>query len=989
MNRKTLYLIDAYALIFRYYYAFMGRPMRNRDGLNTSVVFGFTKFLRDILKREKPDLIGVAFDPKGGSFRTTLFSEYKANRPPTPEDIRISVPYVKRLCEAMCIPILEVEGYEADDVIGTLSKRGVEAGYEVYMVTPDKDYGQLVNDHCSIYKQRGDEIEIVRRADIEAKYGFSDPLYVRDMLALWGDSSDNIPGVPGIGEKGACKLVREWGTAEEILAAATASKIGGKTGKNIAEWGDKLLLAKQLTTISLDVPIDLDELSLKVCEPNYTLLRSLYAELNFSSFLRDLENLAPAEPVVEGPKQEPQIQLQEVARAKAETRRRATMQGQGDLFALFDAPSVASSADSVESVSSNDVSRSDVDSTPIPQGDSHTVEGGTALPNDLFEGAMASLATTPHRYHTITTTQEFETLCKRLAQAEEFCFDTETTGVNPLTAQIVGMSFAVEPFEAWYLPLNNRDIKPYVDALVPIFADESIAKIGQNMKYDIVVLRGLGIEVRGRKYDTMLLHYLLDAEAAHNMNFLAESFLNYSPIPIESLIGRGAKQLTMDMISIERVAEYAAEDADVTLRLKRVLLPEVEREGMLELYRRVEEPMIDVLADMEMAGVRINVEALDNYAVELRAMLERLEAEVREIADEPTLNINSSRQLGEVLFAKLRIAAKPKMTRTKQFATDEEYLQGFAHDYPIVEKILEYRGVKKLLSTYVEALPLLVNPQTNRIHTSYNQAVTATGRLSSTNPNLQNIPIRDALGKPIRAAFCASDANHTLVAADYSQIELRLMAHLSGDSSLIEAFFAGEDIHAATAARLFHKGVAEVSSDERRRAKTANFGIIYGISAFGLAQRLDIPNREARELIDNYFATYPGVKHYMDDVVSRAATDGFVTTMFGRRRVLRDINSANKNIRSFAERNAINAPIQGSAADIMKLAMAEIYRRFSEEGIRSKMILQVHDEVVIDTLRSELDAVCRIVKEAMEGVATLRVPLIAEVNSADDWLSAH
>ena len=956
MNRR-LFLIDAYALIYKYYYAFMGRPMRSRDGMNTSVVFGFTKFLRDLLKREKPDLIGVAFDPPGGSFRREMFPEYKANRPPTPEDIKLSVPYVKRLLEAMCIPILEVQGFEADDVIGTLAKRGAEAGYDVFMVTPDKDYGQLVDDKCVIYNQKGDDIIHTDRAAIEAKYGFSDPVLVRDVLALWGDASDNIPGVPGIGEKGAAKLVREWGTAENILA--NADKIGGKTGKNIAEWGDKLLLAKELTTIRLDAPIEFDEAALTICCPNYTELKALYVELNFTSFLRDLENVAPAEPVTAAPKQEPQTQLQEVARAKAEAKRRAALEGQGDLFAMFDAPAAAPAE---------------------PVAEAETVAE--------VEG-FATLATTKHDYRIVNNASELQELVAYLTTFAEFCFDTETTGVDPNTCRIVGMSFAAEPFNAWYLPFGDANREEYVKILRPLFENEAIAKIGQNIKFDLMVLAKLGIAVRGKKLDTMLMHYLLDSESRHNMDFLAERYLNYSPISIETLIGKGAKQLTMDMVGVERVAEYAAEDADVTLRLKHVLYPEVEKMAMLDLYHNIEAPMIDVLAAMEMAGVTVDCEALARYAVELREMLQRLESEVREMAGEPALNINSSRQLGEVLFGKLRITDKPKMTKTKQFSTEEEYLQGFAHDFPIVSKILEYRGVKKLLSTYVEALPELVNKETGKIHTSYNQAVTATGRLSSTNPNLQNIPVRDALGKPIRAAFVASDAEHTLVAADYSQIELRLMAHLSGDEALIEAFKQGEDIHAATAARLYGKGVAEVSSDERRSAKTANFGIIYGISAFGLAQRLDISNRDAKELITNYFETYPGVKRYMDDAVAKATTEGYVETMFGRRRTLHDITSSNRTVRGLAERNAINAPIQGSAADIMKLAMVEIYRRFEAEGIRSKMIMQVHDEVVVDTLNEELESVKRIVKEAMESVASLRVPLIAEVNSAENWLDAH
>ena len=954
---KRLFLVDAYALIFRYYYAFMGRPMRNRDGLNTSVVFGFTKFLRDILRREKPDLIGVAFDPPGGCFRREIFPEYKANRPPTPEDIKLSVPYVKRLLEAMCIPILEVAGFEADDVIGTLSKRGAAAGYDVFMVTPDKDYGQLVDDKCRIYRQKGDAIEIVDKAAIKEKYGFDDPQLVRDMLALWGDSSDNIPGVPGIGEKGACKLVNAWGTVENILD--NTAKIGGKTGNNIAEWGDKLRLAKELTTIRLDVPIDFSEQELTMCEPNYTALKALYAELNFTSFLRDLENVTPDEPVSDAPQQAPQIQLQEVARAKAEAKRRASLEGQGDLFAMFAPQSAEPVAESIEEVTTTE------------------------------EPMVQTIATTPHDYQTIRNAEELRSLCNKLLTYKEICFDTETTDKSAVRCRIVGISFAVEPHKAWYIPFNICDTSSYVDILRPVFENEAITKIGQNIKYDIMVLKRMGIDVRGEKIDTMLLHYLLDSESRHNMDFLAERYLGYRPIAIETLIGKGSKQLTMDVVGVERVAEYAAEDADITLRLKQVLYPEVEKRGMLELYKRIEEPMIDVLADMELTGVTINREALNSYAVELRQLLENLENEVRELAQEPTLNINSSRQLGEVLFAKLRITDKPKMTKTKQFSTEEEYLQTFAHDFPIVSKILEYRGVKKLLSTYVEALPELINPETGRIHTSYNQAVTATGRLSSTNPNLQNIPIRDDLGKPIRAAFIASDAEHTLVAADYSQIELRLMAHLSDDPALVEAFRSGEDIHSATAARLYHKSTDEVTSSERRSAKTANFGIIYGISAFGLAQRLDISNREAKELITNYFDTYPGVKKYMDDVVAKAANDGYVETMFARRRQLPDIASSNRTVRGLAERNAINAPIQGSAADIMKLAMAEIARRFKNEGIRSKMIMQVHDEVVIDTLLNELDSVKRIVKEAMESVAELSIPLIAEVNSANNWLDAH
>lgn len=932
MQKKSLYLIDAYALIFKYYYAFYQRPMRNHEGLNTSVVFGFTKFLRDILNRENPDLIGVAFDPAGGCFRHDIAPDYKANRPPTPEDIKLSVPYVKRLLEAMCIPVLEVTGFEADDVIGTLAKRGAEAGYSVYMVTPDKDYGQLVDDNCVIYRQKGDAIEIIDRAAIEAKYGFSDPSLVCDVLALWGDASDNIAGVPGIGEKGASKLVREWGTAENILA--NADNIGGKTGKSIAEWGDKLLLAKSLTAIRLDVPIEFSEKELTRCVPDYDKLRALYKELNFTSFLRELDASQPkVQPVVEP-----------VRKKKTDA-----MAGQGDLFAMFDMFATEPVAEPEPVVASADGVKD---------------------------------------FHIVGSAEEVMSLCDSLLKHDAVALYTATNSYNPIDCTIVGLALSAEPYKAYYIPLNQSNREEYIAALRPLLEDANVAKIGQNIKFDIMALRRAGIELRGARYDTMLLHYIIDSEARHSLDFIAEQYLGMTLTDIETLIGKGAKQLSLDVVATERVAEYAAERVDATFRLKDMLYKRVEELGMRDLYHRIEEPMIDVLADMELTGVRVDCEALARYGVVLNDHLARLETEICDMADEPTLNINSSRQLGDVLFGKLRITDKPKMTKTKQYSTDEEYLTGFAKEFPIVEKILEYRGVKKLLSTYVEALPKLVNSTTDRIHTSYNQAVTATGRLSSTNPNLQNIPVRDELGKPIREAFVPSEGN-VLVAADYSQIELRLMAHLSGDKALIEAFMLGEDVHSATAARLYGKTQQEVTSDERRRAKTANFGIIYGISAFGLAQRLDIPNRDAKELIENYFASYPDVKRYMDEAVTNATNSGYVETMFARRRQLNDIHSANRVVRGVAERNAINAPIQGSAADIMKLAMVEISRRFKEEGIQSKMIMQVHDEVVIDTIPAELDRVCTLVREAMESVATLRVPLVADVNSGKNWLEAH
>ena len=957
---KKLFLVDAYALIFKYYYAFLGRPMRNRAGMNTSVVFGFVKFLRDIQKRERPDLLGVAFDPKGGSFRRDIFPEYKANRSETPEDILLSVPYVKRVLEAMCIPILEVEGYEADDVIGTLSQKGVEAGYDVYMVTPDKDYGQLVRDHCRIYKQRGAEgsIEIVGREAIREKYGIDDPQLVRDILALWGDASDNIPGVPGIGEKSACKLVQEWGTVENILD--NVSKIKGKQGEKIAEWADNLRLAKRLTTICLDVPIPFREEDLTVCEPHIDELRGVFAELDFKAFMNDLANLAPPEALPEGPRQEAQTQLAEMARAKSAAAKKAALAGQGNLF-----------GDPV-------VQMPEVREVPVAE-----------LQAEADAMQLATAQNTPHEYTLVESAAQLREVVAEVGRYEEFCFDTETTGFDIFNDRIVGLSLAVEPFKAWYVPFKEENTPEYAEIVRPLFEDERIAKIGQNIKFDLMVLRRLGIEIRGRKYDTMILHYLLDPESRHNMNALSERYLNYKPIEIETLIGKGSKQLTMDLVNVERVKEYAAEDADVTLRLKQVLYPQVEEIGLQHLYFEVEEPMIAVLADIEMAGVRIDTGALAVYAVELNRKLGELEAAIRTEAGEPNLNINSARQLGEVLFAKMRIAEKPKMTRTKQFCTDEDYLQSFARKHRIVDLILEYRGVKKLLSTYVEALPQLVNRTTGRIHTSFNQAVTATGRLSSTNPNLQNIPVRDDMGRRIRKAFIPSDDDHLLLSADYSQVELRLMAHLSGDESLISAFEHGEDIHTATAAKLFNKPLGEVTPEERRRAKTANFGIIYGISAFGLSQRLEIPRKEAKEIIDGYFASYPKVKEYMDNVVAKAKEEGFVSTIFGRRRYLNDISSHNAVARGLAERNAVNAPIQGSAADIMKIAMIDVHRRFAAEGICSRVILQVHDELVVDMLRSEQERVTKIVTECMESAAQLKVRLIADAGIGGNWLEAH
>ncbi len=965
---KRLFLIDAYALIFRYYYAFMTRPMRNREGLNTSPVFGFVKFLRDILRREHPDCLGVAFDPKGGCFRREIFPEYKANRSATPEDIHAAVPYIKRLCEAMRIPVLEVAGYEADDVIGTLAHKAADDGFEVFMVTPDKDYGQLVTDRVKIYKQKGEGVEIVDREAIKEHYGFDDPILVRDVLALWGDTSDNIPGVQGIGEKGAIKLVNQFGTVEQILEHT--AELTPKQRANVEAGAEQLLLSKRLASIVLDVPIEFDAEALRVEQPDVDALRKLYIDLDFNMFARELppDPNAPAE--TPAPTQAKQTQLVQATLEKSRAKRAASLAGQGDMFAALEAVTAEPTADAPTAEVEMEVEATTSEAQP-----------------SLFEGEgiYVTAATTPHTYHIVRTADELRELVDKLSQFEEVCFDTETSGLDFFNDRLVGMSFAVEPHEAWYVAWQPE----FVEIVRPLMENDKIAKIGQNIKFDAMMMRAAGIEVRGRKYDTMILHYLLDPESRHNMNVLAQRYLNYSPIEIETLIGRGAKQLTMDMLAVDRVAEYAAEDADVTLQLKRALWPKVCDEGLQYLYAEIEEPMIDVLADMEWTGVRIDTQSLAEYKIELQKELTDLEWKIRELADEPTLNVNSSRQLGEVLFAKLRIDPKPRMTKTKQFRTDEEYIQSLASRHPIVGLILEYRGVKKLLSTYVEALPLLVNGRTGHIHTSYNQAVTATGRLSSANPNLQNIPIRDERGRRIRAAFIPSDSDHVLLSADYSQVELRLMAHLSGDESLIEAFREGQDIHSATAARLFHTDLQSVTNEQRRRAKTANFGIIYGISAFGLAQRLDISRTESKEIIDGYFASYPKVKEYMDRAAEQARNEGFVSTIFGRRRYLNDINSRNAVARGVAERNAINAPIQGSAADIMKLAMVEMHRNMRAAGLRSRMILQVHDEIVIDVYRPEQEQVAKIVVEAMERAAQLSVPLTVDYGVGENWLEAH
>lgn len=934
---ERIYLLDAYALIYRAYYAFMGRPMRNRDGMNTSAVFGFVKFLRDIIARESPAFLGVAFDPAGGSFRNRLYPEYKANRSETPEDIVAAVPYIKRILAAMRIPCIEAPGFEADDVIGTLAAKAAREGYEVYMVTPDKDFGQLVDDRVRIYKpgKGGDGIEIVGREEIREHYGIGDPRLVIDILALWGDAADNIPGVPGIGEKTAAKLVCEYGTVENILA--NADKLRGKQKENILAGREQLLLSKRLASIETDAPVEFSAAALSLEAPDTEALREVFRELDFNAFLREMDS---------------SDQHESAAPHAAERTVRTSGAVQRDLF-----------------------------------GDP-AAESGTAA--ETVDPLYRTISDTPHVYHTVEDPEELCTLAARLESCEAFCFDTETTGFDCHTSRIVGISFCTEAGAAFYVPVSEGDPEGRLGLLRAALENDKSTKIGQNLKFDIMALGAAGIRVGGFLCDTMLLHYLLDPEARHNMNYLSRKYLDYAPIEIETLIGRGARQLTMDRVALEVIAEYGAEDADVTKQLYDTLWPKIQEEGFDTLYRTVEEPLIRVLADMETAGVKIDTRQLHEYGRELTVRMKELEEAIREATDTPDLNVNSSRQLGIVFFEKMKITAKPKRTKTRQYSTEEEYLATLADKSPVIGMLLEYRGLKKLLSTYIEALPQLVNPVTGRVHTSFNQAVTATGRLSSTNPNLQNIPVRTELGRRIREAFVPSAPDRVILSADYSQVELRLMAHLSGDEALIEAFRHGEDIHRATAARLFNIPLPEVTDEQRRKAKTANFGIIYGISAFGLRQRMgNISLDEAREIIDGYFRAYPGVKRYMDDVIARAREQGYVETIFGRRRYLPDIRSGNATVRSLAERNAINAPIQGSAADIIKIAMARVREAFLRRGIRSQVILQVHDELVVDTLRSELDEVTAIVREAMEGAADLSVKLVADCGTGDNWLQAH
>ena len=920
---EKLFLFDAYALIYRAYYAFIRSPRFNSKGQNTSAVLGFCNTLQEILSKEKPKYLGVAFDPHGPTFRNEIFPEYKAQREKTPEDILFAVPIIKDILNAMHIPVLMVDGFEADDVIGTLAKVAANEGLDTFMLTSDKDYGQLITDNVRMYRpQHGGGYEIIGPEQINAKYGISRPSQVIDLLALMGDAADNFPGCPGVGEKTAVKLINEFGSVDELISHTDQLK--GALKKKVEEHVDDILLSKTLATIKTDVPVTLDLEKLEVTEPDESQLRKIFEELEFKTL---------ADKFLNKPKKIPQ-----------------NVNLQLDLFAEFPT-------------------------------DSEETEK---------KSSFESLKTISHDYQLIEKQEDIKKLCDFLLTFDFLSLDTETTSTNPIEAELVGLSFAVRENQAFYVPVpeNHEEAQQVVEIFRPLYENPSILKIGQNIKYDMQVLANYGITLKGDLWDTMVAHYLIQPELRHNMDLLAEVYLNYKTIHIDELIGpKGKKQRSMRELTPAEVYEYAAEDADVTLKLKRVLEPKLKEVGADRLFHDIEMPLIPVLADMERNGVCIDTESLAETSKAFTQRMNDIEQQIYALAGEQ-FNISSPKQVGDILFSKLKIVEKPKKTKTGQFVTSEEVLQTLKGKHEIVEKILDYRGLRKLLSTYIDTLPQLINPKTQHIHTSFNQTVTATGRLSSSDPNLQNIPVRGEDGKEIRKAFIP-EPGCLFFSADYSQIELRVMAHLSGDENMIDAFIQGHDIHAATAANIYKVGIDEVTSDQRRKAKRANFGIIYGITVFGLAERLEIDRAEARELINGYFETFPKVREYMEQAKETARQKGYVETFFHRRRYLPDINSRNATVRGFAERNAINAPIQGSAADIIKVAMIRIYQRFKEEHLRSKMILQVHDELNFSVVPEEKGRVEAIVKEEMENAYHLRVPLVADAGWGANWLEAH
>ena len=952
-----LFLLDAYALIYRAYYAFIKNPRINSKGFNTSAVLGFVNTLEDVLKKEKPTHIGVAFDPSGPTFRHEAYEQYKAQREETPEAIRMSVPIIKDIIRAYRIPILEVPGFEADDVIGTLATEAGRQGINTYMMTPDKDYGQLVGEHVFMYRPKyGDkEFDIMGIEEVKAKFDIESPLQVIDMLGLMGDSSDNIPGCPGVGEKTAQKLISQYGSIENLLAHTDELK--GALKAKVETNKEMILFSKFLATIKTDVPIELDMEALKRETPDEERLRSIFEEMEFRTLI---DRIFPRD-------KKPDTSVPSTPKAN---------NNQPNLFggqlSLFDeAPATSTEKKS-----------------PI-QGNLFE-EFATNGAGDSKKTILTSLKTTDYDYQLIDSEEKRIKLRKILITSKILSLDTETTGTDPISAELVGMSFSIKENQAFYVPVpsNFEEAKKIVQEFQPILEDEKILKVGQNMKYDLLILGNYGVELRGPMFDTMIAHYVLQPELRHNMDYLAEIYLSYQTIRIEELIGaKGKNQGNMRDLSPADIYEYACEDADITLKLKKVLEKELEANDASSLFYNIEMPLMPVLAYMERNGVRIDTDALKESSLHFTARMQQIENEVHQLAG-MEFNIASPKQVGEVLFDRLKIVAKAKKTKTGQYVTSEEVLESLRGKHEIVGKILEHRGLKKLLSTYIDALPQLINPKTGKIHTSFNQTVTATGRLSSSNPNLQNIPIRNEDGKEIRKAFIPEEGCE-FFSADYSQIELRIMAHLSGDKNMVEAFREGNDIHAATASKIYKISLEEVTRKQRSKAKTANFGIIYGISVFGLAERMNVPRSEAKELIEGYFQTYPQIKEYMDQSIEAAREKGYIETVFGRKRFLPDINSHNAVVRGYAERNAINAPIQGSAADIIKIAMIHIYRRFKEENIRSKMILQVHDELNFSVYPEEKEKVQQIVIEEMEKAYSMQVPLKADCGWGNNWLEAH
>lgn len=929
-ENKKLFLLDAMALIYRAFYALNKNPRINSKGLNTSAIVGFANTLFDVIKSEKPTHIGVAFDTMAPTLRSEGFVDYKANREKMPEDLAKSLPYIEKLIEGFRIPILFSEGHEADDVIGTLAKQAEKRGFTTFMMTPDKDFGQLVSENIFMYKpaRMGNEVEILGVKEICEKFSIQRPEQVIDILGLWGDASDNIPGIPGIGEKWAKELISKYDSLENVIAHADDLK--GKIAENVRNFAHLGLESKQLATIILDVPVDFDEEDLRLKQPDFAALKEIFEELEFKTFAKRIFDYYSPQ----------QTEIQPVATTDTS--------GQQDLFS----------------------------------------QAGIG-----FE-TLKTIRTSPHNYILADTPGKRLLIIETIKKQKTFCFDTETTGLSTNEAELVGMSFALKPGEAFYVPLpeNYDEALRIVHDFKPVFEDETIGKTGQNMKFDISMLKNYGVEVRGKMFDTMLAHYLIEPDQRHNMDFLAEHFLNYKTISYDELTEKkGSRQMNMHDVQKSKLAElvdYAAEDADITLRLRQILEPKLAADNLRKLFDEIEMPLAPVLGSMETEGVKLDVAALKEYSQQLKLEIDVVEKEIYDLAGEK-FNVASPKQLGVILFEKLKIIEKPKKTKTNQYSTGEDILSRLENKHPIVMKILDFRSLTKLKSTYVDALPDLISPSDGRIHTSYNQAVAATGRLSSTNPNLQNIPIRTEKGREIRKAFVPRNEDFVLLAADYSQIELRIIAELSRDEAMMEAFITGQDIHSATASKVYGVPIGEVTRDMRRNAKMVNFGIVYGISAFGLSERLNIPRGEARDIIEQYFRQYHGLKQYMDNCIAFARKNGFVETIMGRRRYLRDINSANANIRGFAERNAINAPIQGSSADMIKIAMIRIFDELTRQSLKSKMILQVHDELVFDTHRDEVEIVKEIVESRMKTAIRMEVPVEVDVKTGENWLEAH